>query len=75
MDLKRIELMSTLIEHRCSEGCRFPEWRYQDGHALNILHRTKTLAGMDTGRRTRETKTVGDISNSTEGERVDAKAL
>jgi cyanophycin synthetase len=57
--------VTTLIEHRCSEGCRGDFFqsgtRYLDG-ACNehIALEIQTLAGMDTGfGRTRETKTLG----------------
>jgi cyanophycin synthetase len=45
-------MLPTLIEHRCSEGCRggfFPEGtRYWMGHVIeHIALEIQTLAGMD----------------------------
>jgi cyanophycin synthetase len=64
---ERIEAMfPTMIEHRCSEGCRggfFSRVKRGTwmGHVIeHIALETQTLAGMDTGfGRTRETKTLG----------------
>jgi cyanophycin synthetase len=64
---ERIEtLLPTLIEHRCSEGCRGGFFSRVDrgtwmGHVIeHIALEIQTLAGMETGfGRTRETKTPG----------------
>ncbi|MCU0350666.1 MAG: cyanophycin synthetase, partial [Flavobacterium sp.] len=64
---ERIEAMfPTMIEHRCSEGCRGGFFMRVDrgtwmGHVIeHIALEIQTLAGMDTGfGRTRETKTPG----------------
>ena len=64
---ERIEnLLPTLIEHRCSEGCRGGFFQRVDrgtwmGHVIeHIALEIQTLAGMDVGfGRTRETKTPG----------------
>ena len=64
---ERIEsLMPSLIEHRCSEGCRGGFFQRIDegtwmGHVIeHIALEIQTLAGMDTGfGRTRVTKTPG----------------
>jgi len=64
---ERIEAMfPTLIEHRCSEGCRGGLFMRIEkgtwmGHVIeHIALEIQTLAGMDTGfGRTRETKTPG----------------
>ena len=64
---ERIEAMlPTLIDHRCSEGCRGGFFMRIDkgtwmGHVIeHIALEIQTLAGMDTGfGRTRETKTPG----------------
>jgi cyanophycin synthetase len=64
---ERIEAMiPTMIEHRCSEGCRGGFFMRIDkgtwmGHVIeHIALEIQTLAGMDTGfGRTRETKTSG----------------
>ncbi len=64
---ERIEAMfPTLIEHRCSEGCRGGFFMRIEtgtwmGHVIeHIALEIQTLAGMDTGfGRTRETKTPG----------------
>ena len=60
------ELLPTLIEHRCSEGCRGGFFQRVDrgtwmGHVIeHIALEIQTLAGMDVGfGRTRETKTPG----------------
>ena len=59
-------LIPSLIEHRCSEGCRGGFFQRVDkgtwlGHVIeHIALEIQTLAGMDTGfGRTRETKTPG----------------
>ncbi len=64
---ERLEnLLPTLIEHRCSEGCRGGFFQRVDrgtwmGHVIeHIALEIQTLAGMDVGfGRTRETKTPG----------------
>jgi cyanophycin synthetase len=64
---ERIEAMfPTMIEHRCSEGCRGGFFSRVDrgtwmGHVIeHIALEIQTLAGMETGfGRTRETKTPG----------------
>lgn len=64
---ERIEAMfPTMIEHRCSEGCRGGFFMRVDkgtwmGHVIeHIALEIQTLAGMETGfGRTRETKTPG----------------
>jgi cyanophycin synthetase len=64
---ERIEAMfPTMIEHRCSEGCKGGFFMRVDkgtwmGHVIeHIALEIQTLAGMDTGfGRTRETKTPG----------------
>jgi cyanophycin synthetase len=64
---ERIEIMfPTMIEHRCSEGCRGGFFSRIDkgtwmGHVIeHIALEIQTLAGMETGfGRTRETKTPG----------------
>jgi len=64
---ERLEkLLPTLIEHRCSEGCRGGFFMRIEqgtwmGHVIeHIALEIQTLAGMDTGfGRTRETKTPG----------------
>jgi cyanophycin synthetase len=64
---ERIEKMfPTMIEHRCSEGCKGGFFKRVDrgtwmGHVIeHIALEIQTLAGMDTGfGRTRETKTPG----------------
>jgi cyanophycin synthetase len=64
---ERIEAMfPTMIEHRCSEGCRGGFFSRVDrgtwmGHVIeHIALEIQTLAGMETGYgRTRETKTPG----------------
>jgi cyanophycin synthetase len=64
---ERIEVMfPTMIEHRCSEGCRGGFFMRIDkgtwmGHVIeHIALEIQTLAGMETGfGRTRETKTPG----------------
>jgi cyanophycin synthetase len=64
---ERIEaLLPTLIEHRCSEGCRGGFFSRVErgtwmGHVIeHIALEIQTLAGMETGfGRTRETKTAG----------------
>ena len=64
---ERIEaLLPTLIEHRCSEGCRGGFFSRVErgtwmGHVIeHIALEIQTLAGMETGfGRTRETKTPG----------------
>jgi len=64
---ERLEVMlPTLIEHRCSEGCRGGFFKRIEtgtwmGHVIeHIALEIQTLAGMDTGfGRTRETKTPG----------------
>uniref|UniRef100_UPI0040490FAA cyanophycin synthetase n=1 Tax=Flavobacterium sp. TaxID=239 RepID=UPI0040490FAA len=64
---ERIEAMfPTMIEHRCSEGCRGGFFMRVErgtwmGHVIeHIALEIQTLAGMDTGfGRTRETKTPG----------------
>jgi cyanophycin synthetase len=64
---ERLEkMLPTLIEHRCSEGCRGGFFMRIDqgtwmGHVIeHIALEIQTLAGMDTGfGRTRETKTPG----------------
>jgi cyanophycin synthetase len=64
---ERLEAMfPTMIEHRCSEGCRGGFFMRIDkgtwmGHVIeHIALEIQTLAGMDTGfGRTRETKTPG----------------
>ena len=64
---ERIEIMfPSLIEHRCSEGCRGGFFMRIDkgtwmGHVIeHIALEIQTLAGMDTGfGRTRETKSPG----------------
>ena len=64
---ERLEAMlPTLIEHRCSEGCRGGFFMRIEkgtwmGHVIeHIALEIQTLAGMDTGfGRTRETKTLG----------------
>jgi len=64
---ERLEIMlPTLIEHRCSEGCRGGFFKRIEtgtwmGHVIeHIALEIQTLAGMDTGfGRTRETKTPG----------------
>ena len=64
---ERIETMfPTMIEHRCSEGCRGGFFSRVDrgtwmGHVIeHIALEIQTLAGMETGfGRTRETKTPG----------------
>ncbi|OUD36242.1 cyanophycin synthetase [Flavobacterium sp. FPG59] len=64
---KRIEAMlPSMIEHRCSEGCRGGFFSRVDrgtwmGHVIeHIALEIQTLAGMETGfGRTRETKTPG----------------
>ncbi len=64
---ERIEKMfPTMIEHRCSEGCRGGFFHRVEkgtwmGHVIeHIALEIQTLAGMDTGfGRTRETKTPG----------------
>jgi cyanophycin synthetase len=64
---ERIEAMfPSMIEHRCSEGCRGGFFHRVDkgtwmGHVIeHIALEIQTLAGMDTGfGRTRETKTPG----------------
>ena len=64
---ERIEAMfPSMIEHRCSEGCRGGFFMRVDkgtwmGHVIeHIALEIQTLAGMDTGfGRTRETKTPG----------------
>ena len=64
---ERIEtLLPTMIEHRCSEGCRGGFFSRIDrgtwmGHVIeHIALEIQTLAGMETGfGRTRETKTPG----------------
>ncbi len=64
---ERIEaLLPTLIEHRCSEGCRGGFFQRIErgtwmGHVIeHIALEIQTLAGMDVGfGRTRETKTPG----------------
>jgi len=64
---ERIEAMfPTMIEHRCSEGCRGGFFSRVDrgtwmGHVIeHIALEIQTLAGMETGfGRTRETKTSG----------------
>lgn len=64
---ERIEKMfPSMIEHRCSEGCRGGFFHRVDkgtwmGHVIeHIALEIQTLAGMDTGfGRTRETKTPG----------------
>ena len=60
------ELLPSLIEHRCSEGCRGGFFQRVDrgtwmGHVIeHIALEIQTLAGMDVGfGRTRETKTSG----------------
>jgi cyanophycin synthetase len=60
------ELLPTLIEHRCSEGCHGGFFQRVDrgtwmGHVIeHIALEIQTLAGMDVGfGRTRETKTPG----------------
>jgi len=60
------ELLPTLIEHRCSEGCRGGFFQRVDrgtwmGHVVeHIALEIQTLAGMNVGfGRTRETKTHG----------------
>ena len=60
------ELLPTLIEHRCSEGCRGGFFQRVDrgtwmGHVIeHIALEIQTLAGMNVGfGRTRETKTPG----------------
>ncbi|MDA9986891.1 cyanophycin synthetase [Crocinitomicaceae bacterium] len=60
------ELLPTLIEHRCSEGCHGGFFQRVDrgtwmGHVIeHIALEIQTLAGMDVGfGRTRETKTSG----------------
>ena len=60
------ELLPTLIEHRCSEGCRGGFFQRIDrgtwmGHVIeHIALEIQTLAGMDVGfGRTRETRTPG----------------
>ena len=60
------EILPTLIEHRCSEGCRGGFFQRVDrgtwmGHVIeHIALEIQTLAGMDVGfGRTRETKTPG----------------
>jgi len=60
------ELLPTLIEHRCSEGCRGGFFQRVDrgtwmGHVVeHIALEIQTLAGMNVGfGRTRETKTQG----------------
>ena len=60
------EMLPTLIEHRCSEGCRGGFFMRIEqgtwmGHVIeHIALEIQTLAGMDTGfGRTRETKTPG----------------
>ncbi len=60
------ELLPTLIEHRCSEGCRGGFFQRVDrgtwmGHVVeHIALEIQTLAGMDVGfGRTRETRTPG----------------
>jgi cyanophycin synthetase len=63
----RLEIMfPTMIEHRCSEGCRGGFFMRLEkgtwmGHVIeHIALEIQTLAGMDTGfGRTRETKTPG----------------
>lgn len=65
--LERIEAMfPTMIEHRCSEGCRGGFFMRVErgtwmGHVIeHIALEIQTLAGMETGfGRTRETKTPG----------------
>ena len=64
---ERLEIMfPTMIEHRCSEGCRGGFFMRIEqgtwmGHVIeHIALEIQTLAGMDTGfGRTRETKTPG----------------
>jgi cyanophycin synthetase len=64
---ERLEMMfPTMIEHRCSEGCRGGFFMRIEqgtwmGHVIeHIALEIQTLAGMDTGfGRTRETKTPG----------------
>jgi len=64
---ERIEAMfPTMIEHRCSEGCRGGFFSRVErgtwmGHVIeHIALEIQTLAGMETGfGRTRETKTLG----------------
>ena len=64
---ERLEkMMPTLVEHRCSEGCRGGFFMRIEtgtwmGHVIeHIALEIQTLAGMDTGfGRTRETKTPG----------------
>jgi len=64
---ERIEAMfPTMIEHRCSEGCRGGFFSRVErgtwmGHVIeHIALEIQTLAGMETGfGRTRETKTSG----------------
>ena len=64
---ERLEnILPTLIEHRCSEGCRGGFFQRVDrgtwmGHVIeHIALEIQTLAGMDVGfGRTRETKTPG----------------
>ena len=64
---ERLEkLLPTLVEHRCSEGCRGGFFMRIEqgtwmGHVIeHIALEIQTLAGMDTGfGRTRETKTPG----------------
>jgi cyanophycin synthetase len=64
---ERLEIMfPTMIEHRCSEGCRGGFFMRIDrgtwmGHVIeHIALEIQTLAGMETGfGRTRETKTPG----------------
>lgn len=64
---ERLEIMlPTLVEHRCSEGCRGGFFMRIEtgtwmGHVIeHIALEIQTLAGMDTGfGRTRETKTPG----------------
>mgnify|MGYP006081804421 CR=1 FL=1 len=60
------ELLPTLVEHRCSEGCRGGFFQRVDrgtwmGHVIeHIALEIQTLAGMNVGfGRTRETKTPG----------------
>jgi len=60
------DLLPTLIEHRCSEGCRGGFFQRVErgtwmGHVIeHIALEIQTLAGMDVGfGRTRETKTPG----------------
>jgi cyanophycin synthetase len=60
------EMFPTMIEHRCSEGCRGGFFHRVEkgtwmGHVIeHIALEIQTLAGMDTGfGRTRETKTPG----------------